>query len=106
VPTADLAQVVATGGRFSASPDLATYLSVVRQRWPDCGREDVGRLATCGAVLRALAAIEWDSRHFLPDWANLLVPNLRTYEAELASALGRLGWAGRAGWASRRAGVS
>ena len=61
VPTADLAQVVFATIGFSASPDLATYLSVVRERWPDCDPEDVERLAACGTVFRALAAIDWDS---------------------------------------------
>ena len=101
VPTADLAQVVFDTIGFSASPDLTTYLSVVRERWPDCDPEDVERLAACGTVFRALAAIDWDSHHFFPDWANWFVPNLRLYEAELAHALDRLGWAGRAGRSSR-----
>ncbi|PYN30131.1 MAG: hypothetical protein DME01_28375 [Candidatus Rokuibacteriota bacterium] len=94
VPTADLAQVVA------ASPDLVTYLSVVRERWPSCDREDVERLATCGAVFRALAAIEWNAQIYFPEWANMLVPSLRKYDAELAHALDRLGWARRVQWAA------
>ncbi|PYN72968.1 MAG: hypothetical protein DMD96_33755 [Candidatus Rokuibacteriota bacterium] len=100
VPTADLAQVVATQRRISASPDLTTYFSVIRERWPDCDRENVARLATLGAVFRALAAIEWESHIYFPDWANLFVPTLRLYEAELAHALGLLGWARRVRWAA------
>jgi ATP-binding cassette, subfamily B, bacterial len=100
VPTADLAQVVFATIGFSASPDLATYLSVVRERWPDCDLEDVERLAACGTVFRALAAIDWDSHHFFPDWATWFVPNLKLYDAELAHALDRLGWPRRAEWAS------
>jgi len=100
VPTADLAQVVFATIGFSASPDLATYLSVVRERWPDCDPEDVERLAACGTVFRALTAIEWDSHHFFPDWANWFVPNLKLYDAELVHALDRLGWPRRAEWAS------
>jgi ABC-type multidrug transport system ATPase subunit len=92
VPTTDLAQVVTTSCRISASPDLATYLAVVRKRWPDCDQADVERLATCGAVFRALAVIEWDSHHLAHDWADSFVPNLRLYEAELAHALGRIGF--------------
>src|SRR5205823_6279856 len=75
VPTADLAQVVFATNGFSASPDLATYLSVVRGRWPDCDLKDVERLAACGTVFRALAAIDWDSHNFFPDWAIWFVPN-------------------------------
>src|SRR3989441_948848 len=99
VPTADLAQVVFATIGFSASPDLATYLSVVRERWPDCDPEDVERLAACGTVFRDLAAIDWDSQHFFPDWANWFVPNLKLYDAELVHALDRLGWPRRAEWA-------
>ena len=107
VPTTDLAQAAATACRISASPDLATYMSVVRELWPDCDREEVERLATCGAVFRALAAIEWGSHEYFPDWANLFIPNLRMYEAELTHALDRFGWVRRPGLASRsRAPVS
>ena len=92
VPNTDLAQVVTTSCRISASPDLATYLAVVRERWPDCDRANVERLATCGAVFRALAVIEWDAHHLAHDWADSFVPNLRLYEAELGHALRQLGW--------------
>ena len=92
VPTTDLAQVVTSSCRISASPDLATYLAVVRGRWPDRNQADIERLATCGAVFRALAVIEWDSHHLAHDWADSFVPNLRLYEAELTHALGQLGW--------------
>jgi ATP-binding cassette subfamily B protein len=102
VPTADLAQVVATSCRISASPDLPTYLSVVRERWPECDQEVVERLAACGAVFRALAVIEWDSHHLAHDWADSFVPNLRLYEAELAHAAGQLGLTRRSGATSRR----
>ena len=100
VPTTDLAQAAATACRISASPDLATYMSVVRELWPDCDREEVERLATCGAVFRALAAIEWNAQIYFPEWANMLVPSLRKYDAELAHALDRLGWARRVQWAA------
>ena len=73
---------------------------MIRERWPDCDRENVARLATLGAVFRALAAIEWESHIYFPDWANLFVPTLRLYEAELAHALGLLGWARRVRWAA------
>jgi hypothetical protein len=96
VPTTDLAQVVATASSIAASPDLATYLSVVRERGPGCDPADVERLARCGGVFRALAVIEWDSHHLAHDWAEAFVPSLRLYEAELAHALGRLDWGRRA----------
>jgi ATP-binding cassette, subfamily B, bacterial len=95
VPAADLAQVFDTSCRMSAMPDLATYLSLIREHWPECRRSDVERLGNCGAVFRALATIQWDAVHFAYDWADLFVPNLRQCETELAHALDRLGWAER-----------
>ncbi len=102
VPGVDLAQAVDPSCHISASPDLATYWGVVREQWPNCDQADVERLATCGAVWRALAAITWDGLHLTRPWANAFLPDLRMYEAELTHALDRFGWAGPAGRASRR----
>ena len=102
VPGIDLAQAVDPSCRISASPDLATYWAVVRERWPNCDQTDIERLATCGAVWRALAAITWEAHHLARPWADAFIPNLRLYEAELTHALDRFGWAGPAGRASRR----
>src|SRR6266576_38319 len=102
VPGVDLAQAVDPSCHISASPDLATYWAVVRERWPNCDQADVERLATCGSVWRALAAITWDGLHLTRPWANAFLPDLRMYEAELTHALDRFGWAGPAGRASRR----
>ena len=102
VPGVDLAQAVDPSCHISASPDLATYWAVVRERWPKCDATDVERLATCGAVWRALAAITWEAHHLARPWADAFIPNLRLYEAELTHALDRFGWAGPAGRASRR----
>src|SRR5947207_2971023 len=63
VPGIDLAQAVDPSCRIAASPDLATYWAVVRERWPNCDQTDIERLATCGAVWRALAVITWDGQH-------------------------------------------
>jgi len=102
VPGVDLAQAVDPSCHISASPDLATYWAVVRERWPNCDQTDIERLATCGAVWRALAAITWEAHHLARPWADAFIPNLRLYEAELTHALDRFGWAGPAGRASRR----
>src|SRR5437879_5909255 len=102
VPAVDLAQAVDPSCHISASPDLATYWAVVRERWPNCDQTDIERLATCGAVWRALAAITWEAHHLARPWADAFIPNLRLYEAELTHALDRFGWAGPAGRASRR----
>src|SRR3989441_871911 len=102
VPGVDLAQAGDPSCHISASPDLATYWAVVREQWPNCNQADVERLATCGAVTRALAAITWDGLHLTRPWANAFLPDLRMYEAELTQALDRFGWAGPTGRASRR----
>src|SRR6266478_1214394 len=102
VPAVDLAQAVDPSCHISASPDLATYWAVVRERWQHCDQADIARLATCGAVWRAVAAITWEAHHLARPWADAFIPNLRLYEAELTHALDRFGWAGPAGRASRR----
>src|SRR5256884_344769 len=102
VPGIDLAQAVDPSCRIAASPDLATYHAVVRERWPNCDATDVERLATCGAVWRALAVISWDAQHLARPWADAFLPNLRMYEAELTHALDRFGWRVRACRATRR----
>src|SRR5213596_2079496 len=100
VPGIDLAQAVDPSCRIAASPDLATYHAVVRERWRNCDAADVVRLATCGAVWRALAVISWDGQHLPRPWADAFLPNLRMYEAELTHALDRFGWPARPGRAS------
>src|SRR5438876_914159 len=92
VPAVDLAQVATPSFRMSASPDLATYWSVVRESWPTCDHADIERLANCGAVFRALAVIQWDSNHLAEAWADAFLPNLQIYQAELVRALDHLGW--------------
>src|SRR6266576_2601621 len=100
VPGVDLAQAVDPSCHISARPDLATYWSALRERWPNCDQTDIERLATCGAVWRALAAITWEAHHLARPWADAFIPNLRLYNAELTHALDRFGWAGPAGRAS------
>ncbi len=97
VPGIDLAQAVDPSCRIAASPDLATYCAVVRERWPNCDATDIERLATCGAVWRAVAVITWDAQHLARPWADAFLPNLRMYEAELTHALDRFGWPVRPG---------
>src|SRR6266516_4205474 len=102
VPGIDLAQAVNPSCRIAASPDLATYHAVVRERWPNCDATDVERLATCGTVWRALAVLSWDGQHLAHPWADAFLPNLRMYEAELTHALDRFGWRVRPDRASGR----
>src|SRR3989441_13151201 len=86
---------------MSASPDLATYWSVVRESWPECDHADIQRLANCGAVFRALAVITWDANHLAEAWADAFLPNLQIYQAELVRALDHLGWPFRSESAGR-----
>ena len=101
VPAVDLAQVTTPSFRMSASPDLATYCSVMRRRWPECDHVDIERLANCGSVFRALAVITWDANHLAEAWADAFLPNLEIYQAELIGALDRLGWPVRPVWGGR-----
>jgi hypothetical protein len=91
VPAVDLAQLRLPASRISASPDIATYWTIVRDHWPDLERADLERVASCGTVFRALAALDWDSRHLAHEWAQRFVGSMRMYDAELAHALDRLG---------------
>ena len=91
VPAVDLAQAVLFS-RLSASPDIATYCSTVRERWPNVSAEAMQRLAHCGSAFRALAALSWESPNLASDWAHACATDLQVYVTELDDALERLGW--------------
>src|SRR5881396_2119300 len=95
VPAVDLAQLGVPSSGLSANPDIQTYWSTVRDRWPDTSPEAVQRLASCGTVFRALAALHWESCNLATEWASRSISNIRLYDAELAHAIARLGWDGR-----------
>jgi ATP-binding cassette subfamily B protein len=92
VPAVDLAQLAVPSGKLSANPDITTYWSTVRERWPDASAETLRRLAACGTVFRALAALNWDATSLPYDWAHSCVGGMHVYAAELEDALERLGW--------------
>ena len=92
VPAVDLAQQAVPSSGLSANPDLPTYWSTVRERWSNASHETVRRLACCGTIFRALAALYWESCNLATEWASRSVSNIRLYDAELAHALGQLGW--------------
>ncbi len=77
-PAADLAEC----------PDLGAYAEAVRGVWPRFGAAGLRRLAGCGRLFRALAAVSWTSWRLAYPWPGRAVNHLRCYEAELA-ALGR-----------------
>ena len=95
IPAVDLAQQQVPSSNLCANPDIPTYASTVRERWPDASTEDWRRLATCGTVFRVLAALFWGSSSLGTEWASSFVTNMRLYDAEMAHALARLdgdGW--------------
>jgi ATP-binding cassette subfamily B protein len=94
VPAVDLARLTVPFRRLAANPDIATYWSTVRERWPNASAEAVRRLADCGTVFRTLSALSWDAQHLPYDWAHMYVAGMQTYAAELDEALERLGWDG------------
>jgi ATP-binding cassette subfamily B protein len=101
VPAVDLAQQTVPSSNLSASPDIATYWATVRDRWPHMSAVTLERLAYCGTIFRALAALHWELANLGTDWASLYVANIRLYETEWANALSRIGRDGRS--ASRAA---
>jgi len=92
VPAVDLAQLAVPSGKLSANPDVPTYWSTVRERWPNASAETLRRLACCGTVFRALAALDWDAKSLAYDWAHAYAGGMHVYAAELEGALERLGW--------------
>jgi ATP-binding cassette subfamily B protein len=95
VPVVDLAQMTVPSGRLSANPDIPTYTSIVRERWPESSPEAWRRLAYCGTVFRTLTALYWEVQNLAHDWAHEWIGGMHVYPAELDSALERLGWGRR-----------
>jgi len=92
VPAADLAQLSLPFSKLSANPDIPTYWSTIRDRWPNTSAEELRRLAYCGTVFRALAGLYWDVPNLANDWAHACAGGLQVYISELDDALKRLGW--------------
>ena len=101
VPAVDLAQLAVPSIPLSANPDIPTYWSTVRERWPEASLEAWRRLAHCGTVFRALSALFWASNNLGHDSAPTSVSNMRMFEAEIAHALDVVGWAPRSDWINR-----
>jgi len=96
VPAVDLAQqLTVPSGQLSANPDIPSYWSAGRERWPDLRSETCVRLAYCGTVFRTLSAMSWIADDLANDWAHASLRDMRLYAAELESALERLDWAPR-----------
>src|SRR5437879_3955700 len=95
VRSVDLLQRAVPSTGVAANPDIPTYWSTVRGRWPQVSIETLQRLSYCGTVFRALAALYWESLSLATEWASKSVSNMRLFDAELDHALARLGWNGR-----------
>ena len=102
-PAVDLAQLTVPSHRLSANPDISTYWSTVRERWPDVSLEAWRQLAYCGTVCRTLSALYWDAHNLTNDWAQSFVRSMQTYVIELDGALEQLGWGSGAAAARRHA---
>jgi len=93
VPAVDLAQqLTVPSGQLSANPDIPSYWSAGRERWPDLSGEACWRLAYCGTVFRTLSAMSWIADDLANDWAHACLRDMRLYAAELDGALERLDW--------------
>ena len=90
VPAVDLAQAALPTSRITAGADIAAYWGVVRERWPNLTQADVERVAQCGTVFRALAALDWESHNLAHEWAQWFLRSFRLYDTELTHAIRRL----------------
>jgi hypothetical protein len=75
-------------------PDHAAYLDTVRSCWPQLDIESVRQLANLGQLFWALKVIRRGLEDFGFAWRGheLVLDNLRIYEALLARSLRRAGW--------------
>lgn len=93
VPAVDLAQVTVRSDWLTANPDIPTYWSTARERWPEVSLQAWWQLAFCGTVFRTLAALHWKAPNLATAWAHMYVGGVQSYVTALDSALERLGWA-------------
>jgi len=90
-PAIDLAQF--TLG--SVTPDILTYCSVIRPRWPHLDVQIVRSLAHCGTLFRIIDGIYWeiygitekDSRYLEYEYLKWTIHNLRTYSTLIDNIL-------------------
>jgi ATP-binding cassette, subfamily B, bacterial len=92
VAAVDLAQLTTPSSQLCANPDVPAYWTAVRERWPTVSLEACWRLAYCGTVFRALAAMSWIADNLANDGAHACLGDMRLYAAELDGALERLDW--------------
>jgi Phosphotransferase enzyme family len=90
----DLAQVEPSSGRWDywASPDLATYSSIVQDRWPHVSFQDIRRLAVIGQIFRCLVCVSLSAPSFATQWIEEAARNMAIYEGEIADAVRAAEW--------------
>jgi hypothetical protein len=84
-PAADLAQFRGLG--TSLSPDLATYYSTVRSKWPRVRLPDLETLAEIGRMFRLISSLDWANSGYQAALAASYVEEMAWYEQELAEWL-------------------
>src|SRR5574341_2599464 len=77
---------------YWASPDLATYCSVMQESWPYLDIQDVQWLAVIGKIFRCLVCINLEAPSFSMDWVENSVRDMRIYQAAMADAIQAAGW--------------
>ena len=55
-------------------------------------RRTIQRLAQCGTIFRAMAAIRWAAYGLETEWPAVAVQDMRFYDADLANVLRAAGW--------------
>jgi hypothetical protein len=84
-PAADLAQFRGLG--TSLSPDLRTYYSIVRSRWPRVRLAELEILAEIGRMFRLISSLDWANWGYRAALADSYIDELGWYEQELADWL-------------------
>jgi len=88
IPAPDLAPSALLGsGDFSANPDIVIYWSVVRDHWPSLDLETMQRLANYGEVFWCLAPFNWAGQWLAYEETELVVSDMRIYQAALSISI-------------------
>jgi len=77
---------------YWASPDLATYCSIVQGSWPHLDIQDIRRLAVIGQIFRCLVCVSLTAQSFATEWVERAAWNMAIYETEIAGAIRAAGW--------------
>jgi len=83
----DLAQAGMLPNDYWASPDLATYYSVVREYWPHLKLEDLQMIAISGKIFRCLSCIDGDAENLAYLWVDKCMSKMQMYTNDMAEAI-------------------